>query len=149
THLNEDSQDEFLAELYRVCSDRGRLFLTVHGKRALDRALNEPVILRMLDMEKARFERAQGDFAANRHAFVLQQGHLTTSEKERSIYEKASNFLRRNWSKRIIDMPYEYGISFIPEGYLRDHWGKWFEVVDYRHGAIHDFQDIVVLSPKK
>ena len=32
------------------------------------------------------------------------------------------------------------------------HWtigGKLFDIVDYHYGGIHDFQDIVVLKPKK
>ena len=78
THLTEKSQDQFLSELQRVCQPEGRLFLTVHGKRALERALKEPTILAMLNMDEQRFERAQQNFAENRHAFVLQFGHLTT-----------------------------------------------------------------------
>ena len=27
---------------------------------------------------------------------------------------------------------------------MRKDWGRWFEVVDYRYGALHDFQDLVV-----
>jgi SAM-dependent methyltransferase len=133
THLSESSQDEFLAELHRVCAPDGRLFLTVHGKRALERALNEPVIRAMLDMDDRKFEDAQRAFAENRHAFVLQFGHLTTTHEGTS---------------ELVQDPFEYGITFVPEDYLRSHWGQWFDVVDYRYGGIHDFQDIVVLKPK-
>jgi len=149
THLNENSQDQFLAELYRVCRPGGLLFITVHGKRALDRALNEPVILNMLDMDKFRFQKAREDFSSNRHAFILQRGHLTTSVQNFPFVERIRDWFQRSSQKKIIDMPFEYGISFVPEVYLREHWGKWFEVVDYHHGGIHDFQDIVVLTPKK
>ncbi len=31
----------------------------------------------------------------------------------------------------------------------RDHWSKWFHILDYRHGGIHAFQDILLLMPKK
>jgi hypothetical protein len=44
---------------------------------------------------------------------------------------------------------FEYGISFIPEQCVRNTWSQWFDVIDYRAGAQHDFQDIVVLRPKK
>ena len=47
----------------------------------------------------------------------------------------------------VINEPFEYGSTFIPETYIRNHWRKWIEIIDYRHGAIHSFQDIVVLSP--
>ena len=142
THLTETSQDQFLAELHRVCSPGGRLFLTVHGKRALDRALGESNIRAMLDMDETRFVSAQKDFAENRHAFVLQFGHLTTVSDE-----KKSN--QSDTSSHVVAEPFEYGISFTPEEYVRTHWSRWFEVIDYRYGGIHDFQDIVVLAPKK
>lgn len=103
----------------------------------------------MLDMEKLRFQKAQEDFSANRHAFVLQHGHLTTSVQNLSLRGKMRDWFRRIWYKEIIDVPFEYGISFVSENYVREHWGKWFEVVSYHHGGIHDFQDIVVLTPKK
>ena len=46
------------------------------------------------------------------------------------------------------DAPYEYGLAFHPEEYIRSHWTRWFEIVDFREGAIHDFQDVVHLKPK-
>ncbi|WP_411726725.1 class I SAM-dependent methyltransferase [Methyloglobulus sp.] len=147
THLTEKSQDQFLSELYRVCSPVGRLFLTVHGKRALERALNEPTIRAMLAMDEQRFERAQLEFAENRHAFVLQFGHLTTVLENASDIERAKDTVSD--SKKMVEEPFEYGITFVPEDYVRSHWGKWFDIVDYHHGGIHNFQDIVVLKPKK
>jgi SAM-dependent methyltransferase len=145
SHLNEKSQDQFLSELHRVCRPGGFLFLSVHGRRALDRAIHEPAIRAMLDMSEERFQKAQADFNTNRHAFVLQFGHLTTVAEKPTLLEAIRNF----GTKKVVREPFEYGITFIPEDYLRAHWGKWFNIVDYRHGAIHDFQDIVVLSPKK
>jgi SAM-dependent methyltransferase len=140
THLNESSQDIFLRELARVCRPGGFLFLTVHGERALARALAEPQIKAMLDMEESRFQVARKKFSDNEYAFVLQQGHLTTA---------GLTSTERMRSNKAISDRFEYGITFIPEGYLRSHWGNWFEVTDYRPGALHDFQDIVVLTPKK
>lgn len=145
SHLSEKSQDQFLAELHRVCRPGGFLFLSVHGKRALDRAVHEPEIRRMLDMTDERFQKAQRDFGANRHAFVLQFGHLTILPQRTTLLQSIRNFAM----KKAVQESFEYGITFIPEDYLRAHWGKWFNIVDYRHGAIHDFQDIVVLSPRK
>jgi SAM-dependent methyltransferase len=142
THLNEQSQDQFLRELCRVTAPRGRLFLTVHGERALARAVDEPAIRAMLDVPDDRFAAARAAFAAGEHAFILQFGHLTTMHREgQSLLQK----LRR----KVIEEPFEYGITFIPEAYIRKHWRQWFEVLDYRVGALHDFQDIVVLEPRK
>lgn len=138
THLPESSQDLFLAELHRVARPDGRLFLTVHGQRALQRAVGEPRIRAMLDMDEARFQQARADFALDRLSFVLQFGHLTTL-----------GVSSRSGPTKQITEPFEYGITFTPESYVRNHWSRWFDVVDYRHGGIHDFQDIVVLTPKK
>ena len=136
THLTEQSEQQFLGELHRIADLTGRLFLTVHGARALERALSEETILKMLDVPRPALEAASERFKAGRHAFILQQGHLT----------KAPNG-RANPSA-VIEEPYEYGIAFIPEAHVLTQWTKWFSVLDYRSGAIHDFQDIVVLAPK-
>ena len=144
THLGEKSQDEFLAELHRISSRTGYLFLTVHGACALERALNEPQIRDMIAVDEGLFRKACQTFAKGQHAFILQQGHLTSSHK--SLLRR---FVSRITGQCVIDEPFEYGITFIPESYVRQRWGNWFDVVDYRSGAIHSFQDIVVLRPRK
>jgi len=48
THLTEKSQDDFLAELSRITSSDGYLFLTVHGSRAMERAKSEKMIWDMI-----------------------------------------------------------------------------------------------------
>lgn len=136
THLNEKNQDEFLTELSRVCSPEGFLFLTVHGQRSLDRAKQEQAIWDMLSIDRELFDNACDLFSKGEHAFIRQDGHLTTVDTV-------------NDESKVISDPFEYGITFVSESYVRSHWAKWFNVVDYRSGAIHDFQDIVVLSPKK
>jgi SAM-dependent methyltransferase len=138
THLTEASQDAFLAELARIARPDARLFLSTHGERALARAVAEPRVRAMLEVSDANFAQARERFAAGRHAFMLQPtGHLTTLVDA----EVRANAL--------IAEPYEYGISLLPEAYVRSHWSRWFDVVDYRSGAIHDFQDIVVLRPRR
>jgi len=136
THLNEISQNQFLAELARVCQPEGLLLLTIHGERALQRALTEPGIRSMLEVDEDKFQAAIGRFANGEHGFILQQGHLTTTGVDGAI-------------GKMVSEPFEYGITFIPESYVREHWSKWFDIVDYRVGGLHDFQDIVVLRPRK
>jgi SAM-dependent methyltransferase len=123
THLNERSQDTLLGELRRVTAPDGVLMLTVHGERAMQRALEEKTIWDMISVEQDRFDQARARFDAGELGFILQQGHLTTGQ-------------------------FEYGITFTPRSYIREHWGRWFEVRDQVSGAIHDFQDIVILAPR-
>jgi SAM-dependent methyltransferase len=138
THLTETSQNEFLAELRRISRPDAYLFLTIHGERALSRAVNEPGMREMLCVEENAFQRARKEFAEGKHAFILQHGHLTTSTSEPLCN-----------TDRVISEPFEYGITFIPENYVRNHWGQWFNVEEYRHGALHSFQDLLVLSPRR
>jgi len=135
THLNEQSQNSFLKELWRVCAPNAYLFLTVHGRRALDRALTERRIKEIISVDEDLFQNAVRRFAKGEHGFILQQGHLTTSNATGSS------------GNALIAEPFEYGIAFISEEYVRTRWSKWFDIVDFRHGAIHNFQDIVVLTP--
>jgi SAM-dependent methyltransferase len=139
THLNERSHNEFLAELNRICEPNGYLFLTVHGERALRRAVEEPTIRSLIDVDEDRFRKARDEFSQGKHAFILQYGHLTTRDEVRKLAV----------ADKPITEPFEYGITFIPEAYVRKNWGRWFEVVDYRHGALHDFQNLVVMRPRK
>jgi SAM-dependent methyltransferase len=147
THLNEENQDEFLSELARVTAPGGNLFLTVHGARALARAVGETPIRHMLDIPEEPFREARQRFAEGGHAFILQHGHLTTSPvAQGSLLDELNQKLK---IKPVIDEPFEYGITFIPESYVRDHWRKWFDIIDYRSGALHDFQDLIILKPRK
>jgi SAM-dependent methyltransferase len=138
SHLNERNQDQFLAELARVCRPDGVLLLSLHGARALERAVTEPGIRAMIEVREDLFQAAREKFAAGEHAFILQQGHLTTLGDDGAVA-----------TGKAVSEPFEYGITFIPEAYLRSHWSKWFEVLDYRVGALHDFQDVAVLRPRK
>ena len=123
THLNERSQDILLSELHRVSRPGGTLMLTIHGERALERVRTEQRIWDMVSIDRGRFEEACRQFAAGRHAFVLQQGHLTTAA-------------------------FQYGITFVPGSYVANHWGRWFDVRRHVSGALHDFQDLLVLEPR-
>jgi len=136
THLTEKSQDEFLGELYRICSPNGILFLTVHGEQAFTRAKNETPIWDMLSVDQALFDNAAEQFLDGKHMFIRQEGHLTVEDNSNDL-------------SKVISDPFEYGIAFTPELYIRSHWTNWFDVINYKSGGIHDFQDIVVLTPKK
>ena len=147
SHLSEPSQDEFLKDLRRVSRPGAVLFLSVHGERALSRAQKEEFIWKMISVAPEPFETAKKCFAAGKHAFILQHGHLTTATGPRRWWHRMRHLL--GGKAALVNEPYQYGITFLPERYIREHWGRWFEVLDYRPGAIHNFQDIVVLRPKK
>ncbi len=145
THLNEVNQDRFLTELHRVSHPEARLFLSVHGSRALERALTEKSVRNIISVKEKLFQQACTSFERGNHAFILQQNYLTTLR-----------WRLKNLLLRLVGRPsnplqkfLEYGITFIPESYIRSHWSRWFKIQDFRPAAIHDFQDIVVLSPRK
>lgn len=120
THLNEPSQKFYLEELHRVSAPGAYLFLTIHGGRAMERALTEERIFQMINIPATGLEKAAQGMHEGRHNFIIQPtGHLTTKE-------------------------YEYGITFIPANYVQTVWSDYFEIVRLVNGAIHDFQDIVV-----
>jgi glycosyltransferase involved in cell wall biosynthesis/cyclopropane fatty-acyl-phospholipid synthase-like methyltransferase len=138
SHLKESDQDLFLRELARVSAPGGQLLITVHGERALQRAREESRIFEMLSFDAAHLDSACEAAASAKHYFIRQEGHLTTIPKEQSS--------TRDLKHKAINDPYEYGIAFVPESYVYDHWSKFFNVIRVVKGGIHDFQDIVVLQ---
>jgi SAM-dependent methyltransferase len=145
THLNEINEDRFLSELHRISQPGARLFLTVHGSRALERARAETSVRNIISVKEKLFQQACARFEEGKHAFILQQNYLTT------LRWRLKNLLLRlvGEPNNPLQKLFEYGITFIPESYIRSHWTRWFEIQDFRPAAIHDFQDIVVLNPRK
>jgi SAM-dependent methyltransferase len=120
THLSEESQRFYLAELQRCTKPGALLFLTIHGSRAMERATNEESIFQMISISTEQLDQARTAMAAGTYAFAVQpSGHLTSDG-------------------------YEYGISFTPESYVQQVWSEYFDVVQIESGAIHDWQSIVV-----
>jgi SAM-dependent methyltransferase len=121
SHMNERDATFYLQELHRTTRPGAILLLTIHGQRALDRALTEPKILEMLGIPYEAVSRSSAVLGTRGFSFVLQErGHLTSET-------------------------YEYGITFISDSYVREEWSKHFVVEQIVHAGIHDFQDIVVL----
>jgi SAM-dependent methyltransferase len=138
SHLNESDQDSFLSELARITSPGGQLLLTVHGDRALQRAREESRILEMLSFDALHLHSAYEAAILGKHFFVRQEGHLTTLPNAQTP--------KIDLATKAVSEPYEYGIAFIPESYIYNHWSNYFNVIKIAKGAIHDFQDIVVLQ---
>jgi ubiquinone/menaquinone biosynthesis C-methylase UbiE len=121
SHMNEADQIFYLSELHRVAQPSAYLVITVHGERALERAMNEGTVLELLGIGPNHLHQAR---AALSHGsgfhFVRQAGHLTTDD-------------------------YEYGVTFVSRKWIDAVWSKWYDVLMVVPGGIHDFQDVVVL----
>lgn len=120
SHITEEDHLTYLRELHRVTMPGARLFITVHGQRAVYRAQNEQMIFDMLCVPSGGVERAVIELSAGGYYFIEQNGHLTSEQ-------------------------YRYGITFISDTYIRKNWSTLFSVEKIVCGGIHDFQDIVVL----
>jgi SAM-dependent methyltransferase len=156
SHLNEASQDQFLSELHRVTQAGGYLFLTVHGKIALERSVLEREVKEMISVDETLLKKAYDSFFRGEYAFILQHGHLTNLKRVNrpTMVEKIQRWMRKGVAapqapSELISEYYEYGITYIPEEYLRRHWSRWFSIVDYIPGGIYGWQDIAVLTPSK
>lgn len=123
THMNEDDQHFYLSELARVTQPGASLILTVHGERALERAKRERSIFDLLEIPAGEVDAVRAAFPDPGFHFVRQDGHLTSDD-------------------------YEYGITFMDRAYIQRTWSRYFDVVDVIPGAIHDFQDAVVLTAR-
>jgi len=121
THLNEADTHFYLSELQRLAKPGCYLFLTVHGHRAIDRARAERMIFDMLVIPEGSVAVTETAMRETGFKFIIQpQGHLTSEN-------------------------YEYGITFVGRKFIETAWSKYFDVIAIHSGAIHDFQDIVVL----
>lgn len=121
THLCEPDQLFYLAELGRVVKPGGFLMLTTHGERAVARAIADARVQEMLTLSCSELERLQLVFEkGSGFHFVRQMGHLTTGR-------------------------YDYGMSFISSAYVRRCWPALLGLVEIHPGALHDFQDVVLI----
>lgn len=124
THMNEADQLFYLSELARVTSPGATLILTVHGERALERVTSDRSIFDLLAIPTDEIDAVRDAFPSPGFRFVLhERGHLTTEA-------------------------YEYGQTFISRTYVEGTWSRYFDVVDVIPGALHDFQDAVVLTAR-
>lgn len=149
THLTEPDHLFYLKELSRVAQPGAFVFATVHGERALQRAESEPDILALLQIPDCAIGKIREEFASGAgYSFVLQHGHLTSIAPTPARSGGIGDFLRRLRGNATVPHPhvYHYGITFIDADYIRRHWSRHFEVVAIAPGAIHDFQDLVLLQ---
>lgn len=127
THLNEDSQNAWLAELTRLARPNGTLVLTVHEASILEAFLRA-------DRSGIAAEQA----AALRSRDLAAEGFLFAAEP------------RSRWDRwRFSGVEREYGLAFHDAGYVRRHWAAWMHVDAIVSDSINWRQSAVVGRPRK
>lgn len=118
THIDENYQDQWLAELRRLTSPGGMLILSVHGEYVMD-----------------LFEKAE----------ITADYHLSISNIRNQLNEKGICFLDTDI---FVGGPFPdfYHSTFHAPWYIFEHWGRSFYVRAYVSRASVDFQDFVLLE---
>src|SRR5207247_8946641 len=119
THLDEQLQSAWLAELYRISRPGAILLLTVHGE---DKARR--------DLEGVEWER------------FVNHGHLY----KRAIAKGSVEGLPDGSVKGLPDF---YQVSYHSRAYVERVWAEYFQVVGFvEHGPLY-YQDVVVLQQRE
>ena len=122
THMEQRDHIFYLRELQRVIRPGGYALLTVHGESALALAEGNPEVRDMLAMTDAELAEVRAAFTSgDGFRFVPQGAHL-------------------------VQRGYRYGQTFANAAFVRRFYGRYFDLVRIVPGAIHGFQDIVVLQ---
>jgi len=129
THLSEHSQELLLSELFRTARPGAVLLLTVHGERAMERVINEPKIWEMISVDKKLFDESKSRFDQGEYGFIQQWDQYPWCDPNSDHFP--------------------YGVSFIPQSYISSRWAKWFHIHKFASGAVHDWQDVIVMQPRK
>ncbi len=126
SHLAEDRQDAWLAELHRVLAPGATALLSVHGAHAF---------------EQFRTGRVQSGWCRS-GAFARES--LAPGE---FVFEP---YVRSRWNAA--DLPgvgERYGLAFHDAEYIRRRWSELFDVVEIRPRAITAWQDLVVVASRR
>jgi SAM-dependent methyltransferase len=121
SHLDEDLQDRWLAEVERVTAPGGVALLSIHGASAFEQFRTGRVSTGWCRSEAF----ARSPLAADEFVF--------------------EPYVRSRWNAR--DLPgveTGYGLAFHGEGYLRRRWARAFDVREVRERAISGWQDLVL-----
>jgi SAM-dependent methyltransferase len=127
THLAEELQLRWLADIRRVLRPGGVALLTTHGEQEFEAYRSGRVV-------------SNTPSCARR---VAMHGSLRA---ERFIHEP---YARSVWTDK--DFPgadEAFGLAFHSEDYVRERWGESFEVLDVVPRAVASRQDIVILRKR-
>ena len=118
THLDLRYQDAWLAELRRLTRRDGLLLLSMSGPRGLDHTLTKSGHGNLADLKR----------------------QLPAFESEGVLHWRADG-----WDEHFPDY---YHTTFHSHRYVREHWSRWFDVLDiYTDEPELMPQDIVILRP--
>ncbi len=117
THI-DSYETGWLAEVHRVLADGGYALLTVHSEQTWNVLPAQAELLKRLlrDPDFKEAFRPGEPMPAGRH-----------------VYTSNPNSIEHNCN------------VFMDSNYIRQRWGRWFEVVDVAHRAHHNFQGAVIL----
>lgn len=121
THIDRETTEFYVDELYRLTRPGALLFLTLHGDQALNLALSDAEVGCLIGISSERLEQARGELAKDGFHFAEQYTHLTRTN-------------------------YRYGTTFVSQQGAEAIFGRRFTVVGFVPGAIHSFQDLIVLE---
>jgi SAM-dependent methyltransferase len=121
SHLDEERQDAWLAELQRVLEPDGMALLTVHGTYAFERFRQGEVRTRWCRADA--FSRPS--LAADEFVFEPYRRTIWNRGELRAVGDT-------------------YGLAFHGERYVREHWSRWLDVRAILPAAMTRWQDIVV-----
>jgi ubiquinone/menaquinone biosynthesis C-methylase UbiE len=117
THI-DSYETGWLAEMHRVLRQGGYAFVTVHSEHTWPLLKDHPEVMRTLQKipDFINCYQPGSPMPAERLAFI---------SNPKSIEHNCNTFFHSN--------------------YIRHCWGKWFEVLDIRPQAHHNFQSVVLL----
>jgi SAM-dependent methyltransferase len=115
THLGEDTQDAWLAELRRITAPGAILLLTVHGTAEWAHTVED-------------VSAGDATIAARLHEQLRSEG---------IVFIRDDHFIGSVH-------PDFYHTTFHAPWYVLEHWGRWFDVIAYVVNGV-DVQDLVIL----
>jgi len=123
SHLSEGSAREWIEELRRVSAPGALVIVTTHGRHALQQLLNGKKKCEDFGVSQAELEAAEQTLS--------EQGFVFLSQTLAGLN------------------PSLYGMAFITREYVTREWNAAFEILEYKEARVHDWQDVLVMRPRK